>query len=452
MSNGPLPGYLNMASPNSPDNRAPWYKNTAPTYAGIFLWVVFYKEIAVGTLDQAGLALSLVGLVVAALICHFLFYVVPGMYGMKTGYPLYVVGSSTYGTLGGFLMPGLLMGLLQFGWLGVNIAISSDFILQATGRPPAVDPDTTEFSGSLLFTIVAIVWGLSAVFVGLKGIQYVAKVASLLPIVPLVMILIVFFSNVGSAGDFQPAADAKPLAGFLMMITMVVGFFATAGAAGVDMGTANRHGKDIQFAGLFGIVLAIVIAGGLPLIAIAGAHGADPKMTSFIFDQVIEKQKGLANIMFILFAIASFAPACFSSFIAANSFGTMFPKANKMALVFAGAVVSIILGATGVAFDLGGVFRIIGASFGPICGSMAADYLLSGRKWSGPRKGINWAGYGAWAAGFGVAILPTVGGDKFAFISPAPVIAFAIGFVLYAVLAKAGLEPEAVEMPPAKSA
>ena len=40
-----------------------------------------------------------------------------------------------------------------------------------------------------------------------------------------------------------------------------------------------------------------------------------------------------------------------------------------------------------------------------------------------------------------------VGGAKFAFITPAPVIAFIIGFVLYAVLAKAGLEPPTVEMP-----
>jgi len=39
-----------------------------------------------------------------------------------------------------------------------------------------------------------------------------------------------------------------------------------------------------------------------------------------------------------------------------------------------------------------------------------------------------------------------VGGERFSFITPAPVIAFVIGFVLYAVLAKAGLEPAAVEM------
>jgi cytosine permease len=136
----------------------------------------------------------------------------------------------------------------------------------------------------------------------------------------------------------------------------------------------------------------------------------------------------------------------------------MFPKANKMGMVLVGAVIAIILAVTGVALNLIGVFSIIGASFGPVCGSMAADYLLSGRKWSGPRNGINWAGYIAWLVGFVVAILPMVGvpfvaaADKFSFITPAPVIAFVIGFVLYAILAKAGLEPKAIELTPAGNA
>jgi len=452
MSNGALPSYLSMAKPNPAENRTPWYKSTAPAYAGIFLWVVFYMEIANGTLSQAGLGLSLLGLVIAALICHFLFYLVPGLYGMKTGYPLYVVGSSTYGTAGGFLMPGLLMGLLQFGWFAVNIAVSTDFILQAFGRAPAMDAEGV-FHGGVAFTVVAIIWAVLAVFVAIKGIQYVGKVSTFLPIVPLVMILIVFLANVGSAGDYTPPEGAQPIVGFLTIIAIVVGFFATAGAAGVDFGMGNRNAKDIQLGGLVGIALAIIVAGGLPLIAVAGAHGANPDMEKYTFDAVISAQGGfISKIMFILFAIASFAPACFCTFIAGNSIGTMFPTLNKVFMVSIGAAVSIILAVTGKALNLVGVFSIIGASFGPICGSMAADYLLSGCKWSGPRKGVNLAGYIAWLVGFVVAILPMVGipyivaKEKFSFITPAPVIAFIIGFVLYYVLAKAGLEPPVVEM------
>ena len=446
MSNGMLPSYLSMAKPNPAENRTPWYKSTAPAYAGIFLWVVFYMGIA-NFLPNTGLGLSLLGLIIAALICHFLFYLVPGLFGMKTGYPLYVVGSSTYGTAGGFLMPGLLMGLLQFGWLGVNIAISTDFILQATGKPSAWDPTTEVFTGSAAFTIVAIIWAALAVFVALKGIQYVGKVSTFLPIVPLIMILYVFFANVGSAGSYTPVEGGKPIIGFLGIIAMVVGFFATAGAAGVDFGMGNRNSKDIQLGGLIGIALAIIVAGGLPLIAAAGAHGANPDLEGYTFNVIIGQQAG-AKLMFALFAIASFAPACFCSFIAGNSIGTMFPKLSKPVMVIIGAIVSLIIAVKGWAFNLGSVFGLIGASFGPICGSMAADYLLSGCKWAGPRKGINWAGYIAWAVGFIVAILPNdlVAPEKCRFITPAPVIAFIIGFVLYYVLAKAGLEPPVVEM------
>ena len=96
-----LPNYISKAVPNPDSNRAPWYKNTAPTYAGVFLWVVFYREIA-AALDHASPAMCLAALVIAGLISYGLFYYIPALMGMRTGYPLYVVGSSTFGTQGGY--------------------------------------------------------------------------------------------------------------------------------------------------------------------------------------------------------------------------------------------------------------------------------------------------------------------------------------------------------------
>src|SRR5208337_4800883 len=126
-----LPDYIANAKPNPTGNRAPWYKNTAPTYAGIFLWFVFWQDASTtqagflgGTLAQ-GVGVGLIALVISALVCHYLFYLVPGLFGMKTGLPLYIVGTSTFGAKGGFLMPGFLMGVLQFGWVGVNVYFSS---------------------------------------------------------------------------------------------------------------------------------------------------------------------------------------------------------------------------------------------------------------------------------------------------------------------------------------
>src|ERR1017187_10180762 len=128
-----LPDYLAKAVPNPAAKRAPWYANTAPSYAGIFLWVAFYKAMAGATIAHGGLGLCLLALAIAGVLCYVLYYRVPAMLGMQTGYPLYVVGSSTFGVMGGYVMPGLLMGLLQIGWFAVATFFSTDFILKGLG-------------------------------------------------------------------------------------------------------------------------------------------------------------------------------------------------------------------------------------------------------------------------------------------------------------------------------
>jgi cytosine permease len=460
-----LPSYLSMARPNPPDKRAPWYKNTAPTYAGIFLWFVFWSQMASGgagdpggVLSQ-GIGVALLGLVIAALLCHFLFYLVPGLLGMQTGLPLYVVGSSTYGTQGGFLLPGFLMGLLQFGWLGVNAYFSSQALAPLLGGTLAAQK------------VIAVVWAAVAAFIGLKGIQYVAKVATFLPLIPLVILIIMLVKTIGSIGDFDSKAliaadfDSKALiaaveistgktAGlnFLgvmaLCVTYVVGFFATAGAAGADFGMNNRDVKDVQMGGLVGIALAAILAGGASILIAAGAFASTHKYglntADASFMGAVMGSEGTGKIMALLLAVSAFPVACFSSFIAANSFKTTLPKVNPFLSVGVGTVVSILLAVTGWAGKAGNVFTVIGASFGPVCGAMMVDYLLSGRKWAGPRRGWNLAGWISWAVGFVVGIAPLVGLFS---VPAAPLAAFVVGAVLYAILAKIGLQPPTVEMP-----
>src|SRR2546428_8739324 len=111
-----LPDYIRASVPNPPANRAPWYKNTAPSYAGVFLWIAFYLGLAGPTLGEAGVGVCLLGLLVAGLLCFALYYYAPGMLGMQTGRPLYVVGASTFGTTGGYSVSGPLGGRLPSGW------------------------------------------------------------------------------------------------------------------------------------------------------------------------------------------------------------------------------------------------------------------------------------------------------------------------------------------------
>jgi cytosine permease len=443
-----LPDYLAKAVPNPMGKRAPWYANTAPTYAGIFLWIAFYQQMAGGTLQHGGLGLCLVALAVAGILSYALYYRVPAMLGMKTGFPLYVVGSSTFGTAGGYVMPGLLMGLLQIGWFAVATFFSADYILRGMGM--ASKP------GTLPFGIACVLWGGAMAFAGAKGVQYVSKIALFLNAIPLLMLLVVFFQTSGGIGKYQvAAAQENSFGAFTTMIAIVIGFFATAGAAGADFGMNARDERDVRWGGLVGITLAALVAGGLSLAAVAGAHGSG-LTGSWDFGEVVQAIGGpIASAMLFLFAIASIPASCFCAFIAGNSFNTMIPSVPRVSSTMAAGAVGVLLAITGVAEHLISFFTIVGASFGPIIGAMVADYLLAGKKWSGPREGVNLAGYIAWAVGFVVGILPldvlpiTLSPEMKSYVQPAVVYSFIVGFVVYYALAKAGLQPKAVEMPKA---
>jgi cytosine permease len=447
-SPGSLPDYLASAQPNPPSNRAPWFKNTAPTYAGIFLWFVFWDSISQYGLTSAGLLATLLGIVISGLICHYLFYLVPGLLGQKTGLPLYVVGTSTFGALGGLLMPGFLMGLLQFGWLGVNTFFSSQAL--ASG-----------FHADWLFYPLCIIWAAGAAFVGLKGIQYVAKVATYVPIIPLLVLLLGLFLFGGSALGYTPTAASEAtggtLPGVLAMIGGIVGFFATAGAAGVDFGMNSVDERDVEKGGYAGIIAAVILTAGISVIAVAGARASGVVTSNILHSEnmttALEQKlpSSFFAVIMIGLTLAAFPGACFSSFIAANSFKTVMPKVNPFVSVGIGTLVSMALALTKVAGDLPSYFNIIGASFGPICGAMAADYLLASKRWSGPRAGFNPAGWIAWALGFLVGLMPNLHKLKALEFIPnvpaAPVAAFIVGFAVYFACAKAGMLTPIVPMP-----
>ncbi len=476
-----LPDYVASAQPVPQDNRVAWYKSTAPTYAGIMLWFVFWQDVVSGSATPAGslasgLGVALLALVVAALFCHFLTYLVPGLLGVRTGLPLYVVGTSTYGVRGGFIMPGFLMGVLQFGWLAVNALFSAKMICESFAI--GLDAETGEaLIPGPVHGLITVAFILLAVFVGLKGIQYVARVATYMPLIFLAILLLLFAKTMGGLPDFTPetltAAYQAPAEGvapaplgaldvFLFVSLYVVGFFATAGAAGVDFGMNNRDGKDVQLGGLTGIVGATIVAGGLAMLIVAGAYGAGMIVTDKLVGDLnpVSLMPDIVGVdgarwMRLFLAIAAFAPACFPAFIAANSFRTTLPKVSPWISVGAGTVASAFLAASGLAGQAVSVFLVIGASFGPICGAMAADFLLAGRKWAGPRAGFNLAGWISWAVGFVVGAIDLLAGKIPALeglavgIPCPPMAAFVVGFVLYLLLAKAGLESESLRMPAA---
>ncbi|MDH7599918.1 MAG: cytosine permease [Sedimentisphaerales bacterium] len=455
-----IPNYLRSARPNPPDKRAPWYKNTAPSYAGIFLSVAFMGGMA-GAIAYGNMWAGFVGLLVGSLFC-FLLYYVPGILGQQTGMPLYVVGASTFGTHGGILLPGLVMGVLQIGWHAVMTFAGASFLAQALGLP----------SSGATFWVICLVWGLSLAFVGAVGVQLLGRLSSILPIFPLIMVALAAIANAKGLGGFKAAIGKQEVTGLgislagigaFAALQAVAGFFATAGAAGADFGCNSRDQRDVVLGGLFGVTIAPIVIGLLAMLAMAGAVGLNPSIAAnvgkqtFFVESIMGIGGALAKVAAWGFVLASICPTGFCALLFANAFSTMFPRLPRMPLALVAGLIGSIGAATGVANNLVIFFLIIGASFGPVIGAMTAQYIRDGG-WKGPRKGVNWAGYLAWAAGllvgmldmfpsladqFGMPGLRTIG---FSY-GLSTLMSYLTGFAVYLILAGLGLEGEVVALP-----
>jgi cytosine permease len=438
------------------------------------LWFVFWQGVPGGGVLSHGLGPAIAALVAAAAICFALFFYVPARLGAQTGLPLYIVGTSVYGVKGGFALPGLLMGVLQYGWLAVNGYFSSLLLTATFGAEP----------NGVTHLAVGVVWTIVTALVGLGGMKYVGKVASYLPIIPIAVLVILLVKTVGGVGAFDAVKTSGvsklapdvvkafgdgPLGVFHVLVTFGVGFFATLGAAGCDFGSGNKNERESALGGggvgVFGSMLA---TGVIALLAIAGAltssdsaiataaAGANPADAGFLKALLGD---GFSKVVAVALVISAFPAACVSSLIGANSFKSVFPKVNPLVTCGVGTAAALVLVITKIAADAGIVFNVIGASFGPVCGALLADYLLAGRKWAGPREGFNPAGWFSWIIGFVVGgITPAValinfinkGGKAIdlGFTVPVPpVSAFIVGFVLYFVFASIGLTSKKIELP-----
>jgi cytosine permease len=455
MSNELLPNYLKAASPNPMENRAPWYKNTAPAYAGIFLSAPFMAGMA-GALAYGNIYAAVIGLVMGAFFCLVIYYV-PAKLGMKTGMPLYVVASSTFGAQGGILVPGILMGIVQVFWHAVFTTAAATFFIQAMGWEAG--PKTP------LFWLVCAVWGLAMALVGAIGIGLLGKLSSWLPIFPLAFIILAAFVNRdGLAGFGDNVVAAEGVVGAAIALAMfaalqsTAGFFASAGVAGTDFGMSSRDEKDVALGGFFGVTVAAIVAGVFAILAIAGAAGKNAEVAGLVssgdvfgaFFASIAQTGGLAKVSAWVFVIACICPTGFCAFLASNAFSTMLPKLPRVAMTLVAGGVGVVLAATGVANNLVDFFLLVGAAFGPIAGVMLADYVRNGG-WAGPRKGINWAGYIAWGIGLVLGLLGFITNKKFGFGLEA-LISMIVAAAAYFALAGLGLEPETIELGSGQSA
>ena len=195
--NPDLPQYLSRSAPVPLDSRVPWYKSTFPTYAGIFLWIGFYLKLAGPTLGMQMWEFAWRDWQSPACLCFGLYYYVPAMLGMQTGQPLYIVATSTFGVKGGYLIPGLLMGFLQIGWVAVNAFVSATFIMSGLGE-----------TARSLFILIVVLWVYGLGWIAVLGIHYVGRVAKFLNWVPLAMMLIVVWANRSGIAHYTGSRNA----------------------------------------------------------------------------------------------------------------------------------------------------------------------------------------------------------------------------------------------------
>ena len=438
-----LPNYLTAAKPNPMDNRAVVQKHRTVVCGYLYIRAVYGRDGRFAGLWQCLGDSNRFGRRIAVLFCTVLR---SGQVGIDDWFATLRGGQFDLWCQGRHCHAGLLMGILQIGWHAVFTITAAKFLVQALGVDAAV--------GSVMFWVICAIWGMVFAFVGATGIGLLGTLSTYLPVLPLLAIIIAGLTNMSGISKFSGTSavmpESVPVFGLAIFAALqaAAGFFATAGAAGADFTMNSRNEKDVVMGGFIGVTIVAIVAGFFAILAMAGAMGNDIDAVSNagkgdMFIGSIAQVGSLSGIMFWVFVIACICPTGFCAFLAANSFSTMFPKLPRVGMTMAAGAVGVILAATGFADNLVGFFLIIGASFGPIIGAMVADYLRNG-KWTGPRKGINWAGYIAWGLGFLVGILYLFN-SKWGY-GLETLMSFIVGFSVYLIAAEMGLEPPTVEL------
>lgn len=482
--------------------RKDWQSGTATAYIILFLLITFYDQLAKQTLSFGGLGWSLLGTVVAGLLCYGLLYYVPAMWGLRSRQPLSRVTASTFGEAGSRWVPGLVLGLAHVVWYAVTIYLAADVAMRGLVVGRLLDPRYLEsdlhwgrwWIQSPLFLFVAFSWALSGAGIGIWFVRLVAAVMKGYAVFPALVLGGAMVWALPGLGGFRPleidpvTAELVPAGGpraLVMMVQLVFGFFATSGTSAADWGAYSRSEREVRLGGLVGVAVSIVILAALALLAVAGAQGrpaASPLLeaereaqerleqayagrartlelqsaqrevreingANFTMREVLQHGIGgyAGCVMLLVLGLGMLGPTCYSPFVFGHRFHALWPRVPRWAWSLFGAVLALPLIATGAPERLERVFTVLGAGVAPVIGAMTAEYRRHRGAWPGPRPGWNRAGLFAWLAGLLVGLVPLVGDlaeiPALRLVQPAAVYAFVVALVVYTLLARAGLEP-----------
>ena len=219
--------------------------NIAPAYAGVILKFVFWQDVPTGGGATHRAALSLTACPTRCwrwrrphFCAHLPYYLVPGLLGMKTGLPLQCRG--------GFHLRRarrVVRARLSDGHFAIWLDGSECLLLgPLPGAPFGCAPL------SLPHRLVCVLWTVAGAIVGFHGIRYLGRGGHLFALDSPGNPANPRRQNVGgsrkirSANDYHASASRRAQRGavlsaggvFAVIFTYVIGFFATAGAAGAD--------------------------------------------------------------------------------------------------------------------------------------------------------------------------------------------------------------------------
>ena len=429
----------------------PWQTGLAPVYIGTFLWVAFFDQMGRRALPAGGLGWSLLGAASGGPLAYLLLYRQSANWGHSAGKPLDVVASSTFGVRGGSLI-GLLIGVAQIVLFAVAVGYAVELTFQGLVLGGLIDPRALRpglVGGatlkSPLFLATALFWAVATALVSMKFVRWIAYLMQFFPIFPALMLGGAMLATLIGLRSFLPSGidPATPSIqltteeghwrAFLLSLQWVFAFSAMAGVMGADWGSGSLSRRDVRLGGWVGVAFAPAIVATLALIAVAGfqgsqgtnrATGQDRFVRSTIEDLTPARaplivapgldappftfravmnggfDRRIGGLMLLTFGLASLAPAVYSSFVFGEQFKTLGPGISRLTWTMMGTFAAWLL-IVGGWFDRTEVaFNLLGGTFAPLAGAIAADYRRHWGQWPGPRAGVNLAGLIAWAIGF----------------------------------------------------
>lgn len=440
-----------------------------PNYAA----VVGYLLLGLSPLNVI-IGLTLSGLAVA------LFMVLNGRAGAKYGIPFAMHLRSTYGDIGAKL-PGFLRGCVAaIAWFGVQTYTGAAALTILIGKiwPGFLNiGDGAIILGiSVPVLISFLVFWLANVAIGLGGGGILNKFTAILsPIIYVVFGgMTIWAINVGGGigniltHSMPGVSSINPIFGYLIIIASVLGVWAAPGVSVSDFTQNAKSQKDQTIGQIGSLFVGYLIFAFMAVIIIIGGtihFNAAPTSGNGVLDFI--------NQWDSLPAIILTTSVFLMTTISTNATGNILPAGYQLAALFPksidyrkgvwiASIVSVLIMPWRFMADGSAIIsflNIIGALLGPVAGVMIAHYFFvnnrkiilddlyydeANAKTDSIYKGINHKAYIATIAGLVISLLGQIIPSLSIISDIAWIAGFAVAFVIYYVLAKAGSKDSTV--------